>query len=226
MDDLISAATQLAEIESEETQSPDQENQESGSAGKVQDPQEYPFCHPGARCEDREAFNESQGYMDVIWLETALEGEIVNVSFKLAQIPDSFTVNRESVELNWAEYLWMIFIDVDGDPTTGYENHYNGVEYQYEISHSKLEDGEITGPFEDVFDSILYVTVDEYLGDQIDSPKFFVDYNTNIVSTSFEVPGINENSVLYMVTSDGADMRAADNLDDTWVLQELGILTF
>jgi len=231
---LKAAATKLAEIEPTMTDVPNEEIFVEGEniyldedGGQI-NIDNYPFCHPNMECED--LFNEpiASGYMDVIRFESNLDGEVLTATYSLAELPESFTINRDFVDLNFLEYAWTIEIDVDGNRDTGRGNIINGCEYFLDISHAKFEEGEISGPFEEIFDFYL-----AEIGDDasfiVGKPEISVDYNAKQVTLIMEIPRISESSILFIYTNEsgeGTNFGSNDWMDNVMILGEMSRLKY
>ena len=63
--------------------------------------------------------HELVGHIDIRGVMTALNGEILSVTFQLRDIPETLTFARTGVPEDALEYSWEVSIDVDNDPATG-----------------------------------------------------------------------------------------------------------
>ncbi|MBC7250130.1 MAG: FecR domain-containing protein [Anaerolineae bacterium] len=77
------------------------------------------------------AFDVSEGYVDVVAFSSTRDGETLQVTFTLRDLPPELTFNRPGVPEGYAEYEWEVYVDVDGNPQTGYK----GAEYSLGIKH-------------------------------------------------------------------------------------------
>jgi len=53
------------------------------------------------------------GYIDIVRIETALDGEILTATLHLRDLPEQLEFSRKGADSDSPEYMWMIHIDTD-----------------------------------------------------------------------------------------------------------------
>jgi len=162
---------------------------------------------PGQSANDPIADN-IPAYVDMVRVETTLEGETLTAVFHLREIPEELEVNRKGVDHMSPEYMWMIHIDADGVDEPEFER------YEYTFgAFSNLNPGR-TYPqptahlFEDEIRIILWEHQRDHEGHEtklIDvpvDPQLIVSRDDNTLTLVSEVPGITSKSVLMFSTFD------------------------
>ncbi len=69
--------------------------------------------------EFKDISHDLVAHIDIRGVTTALDGEILTVTFQLRDLPETLTFNRTGVPKHALEYTWEVSIDVDNDPETG-----------------------------------------------------------------------------------------------------------
>ena len=77
---------------------------------------------PGQRANDPIADN-IPAYVDIIRVESDLDGETLTAVFYLRDIPAELELNRKGVENKSPEYMWMVHIDADGEDESEFERY-------------------------------------------------------------------------------------------------------
>ena len=169
--------------------------------------------------------NDLPGYVDIVGVESSLEGEILTATFYLRGLPAELTFNREGVERNFVEYGWRVEIDVEeessvkpldfADYPTDYilgvfaifSQGYWLEEYPADEDSSK-DPSPITHAFGDLFHIDLLKLGDDFDGDSIEITsvdgyaKFDISFEENSITLKGKVPGITPNSVISFVSND------------------------
>ena len=158
-------------------------------------------CTPGGVFVDFEG-DASEDLVDILKVETFLEGENLTVVMFVKSLPPEITINKE--EKGHGEIEWAVNIDVDNDPETGSSKNYDvgkGLEYTLRLFHFSWGE-EKTGPIEQVMarDTSVWRFTEEGTT-SVSSGSMSVDYEANSVTIKGRVPGINEESRLYFTTS-------------------------
>ena len=69
---------------------------------------------PGQSASDP-VLSSLPAYIDIVGVDSSLDGETLTAVFYLRGIPEEIAVNREGVENMHLEYMWTVSIDLDGD---------------------------------------------------------------------------------------------------------------
>ena len=161
-------------------------------------------------CTPRGTYIDSEGdttfdFLDILRVETLLEGENLTVTFFLANVPEEITINSASE--GSGEYSWGVEIDVDQNPDTGTSGHQSmsgraGIDYDLSLFHFSWGE-EKTGPIENVMAHDAAVWKPSPDGGMTSSSRenFTVNYDLNTITLKGRIPGINEGSFLYFHTA-------------------------
>jgi len=155
------------------------------------------------------------GYMDVILFTYRIHGEKLEVDMSVRDLPKLMKFNQYESDVGQdnLEYKWGIYIDVDGNRSTGaphycsYTDAAIGTEYELDAAYY-AERGE--DPFEGKLRDNVVTIVGEYLtgsdGDcwggffpQDPVTKFKPDQN--LISFEYAFPGINEKTKVFFLTA-------------------------
>jgi len=156
-------------------------------------------CSPGQTITDP-ANDVSPAYIDVIALSTSLNQETLQAIFGIRDVPSQLTFDRIGVPQYALEYGWIVYVDVDNNPQTGY----TGNEYSLSAMHWPFQpDSPTTKPIADG------VQVDTRQYDSTSNRwKYFatatlsVDPQADKMTLTGNVPGINSASRLSFSTVD------------------------
>jgi hypothetical protein len=173
------------------------------------------ICTPGGTYSDVEG-DADVDYMDILKVDTSLEGELLTVTFYLKNLPDEITINKEDSPEGASEYFWGVGIDVDADANTGmkYSRFGSGdLGMDKQISLFNFAWGPTkTGKIEEVMTDNTYVWVttgeNSYSADI--PGDFSVDYDQKTITISGQVAGITPDSLLFFSTQEGSGV--VDNL--------------
>ena len=75
---------------------------------------------PGQSSHDP-ALDSLPGHIDIVGVKSGLEGETLTATFYLKDIPQELTFNREGVESQTLEYMWMVEINIEGDDINAHD---------------------------------------------------------------------------------------------------------
>ena len=70
-------------------------------------------------------------HIDITTVDTFLSGETLTAVFHLRDVPEALTFNRAGIPDEEPEYGWIVFVDADNDPETGY----GGIDYTLSAAH-------------------------------------------------------------------------------------------
>ena len=162
---------------------------------------------PGQSASDPVA-NNIPAYVDMVRVETSLEGETLTAVFHLREIPEELEFNRKGVDHMSPEYMWMIHIDADGVDESEFER------YEYTFgAFSNLNPGRAypqaaSRLFEYGIQIILWEhrhshkrNVTSLIDVPVD-PQLIVSHEADTLTLISEVPGITSESVLMISTYD------------------------
>jgi len=158
------------------------------------------ICSPGGIYSDAEGDVE-EGYLDLLQVETRLDGEHLTVIFFLNELPERLPINERGAGMDEGsvDYYWGVDIDTDQDDATGVEGSWglpaSGIDQRISLFHfiSGNDDFSPVDQFIAVKDTLAY--------DQFDSEAADVslDFETHAIMLSAQIPGISEKSELHFL---------------------------
>ena len=138
-------------------------------------------------------------------------GESVEATFYLADVPAELEFQRQGVKENYVEYTWDIYVDVDGDSTSGFTTpapwltDVVGVEYILSARSYKGNEA----PRSVAIDAGRGIGVQTDLWKFLDKgskaiarAKIKADADANTITLSVNIPGVSDSSVFYYRTFD------------------------
>ena len=178
---------------------------------------EFSFVTVGQGVDDLPT-TDVPDYVDIVRVESSLDGETLTVVFYLKNLPQEMTVKREGLSdlamdsdgaETASEYYWNVNIDVHG----GAPNPFNNSLFEYMFS-ANISPGPLVSkspPTVD-FEEALHLEFFEFEHNKDGHPRVFlnhvgpaqldISYEDNSLTFSSRVPGITENSNLFFYTID------------------------
>ena len=178
---------------------------------------EFSFVTVGHGAEDLPT-GDVPDYVDIVRVESSLDGETLTVVFYLKNLPQEMTVKREGLSdlamdsdgaETASEYYWNVNIDVHG----GAPNPFNNSLFEYMFS-ANISPGPLVSkspPTVD-FEEALHLEFFEFEHNKDGHPRVFlnhvgpaqldISYEDNSLTFSSRVPGITDNSTLFFYTTD------------------------
>ena len=162
---------------------------------------------PGQRANDPSADNIPD-YVDIIGVESNLDGETLTVVFFLRGIPKELEFNRKGADKMSPEYMWMVHIDVDGENESERERY----EYTFGAFANIIIRPTETPTTTHLFEDGVKIRLWEHMHDHEENvtrlieapvnPRLFVSHEDNTLTLISEVPGITSESMLMFSTFD------------------------
>ena len=152
-----------------------------------------------------QATDELPGHIDILRVESSLEGETLTAVFHLRDIPHELTVNREGVHHMHQDYGWNVDIDIHGvvrDISADYSFFDYTLRAENSAEKSPSDPLPTTGAFEDVMGpqllEFLHDTENNYLTHKHlnGNSRLLVSYEDNTLTLSGQIPGITRESTL------------------------------
>lgn len=147
-------------------------------------------------------------YIDIIGVDTSLDGETLTAVFYLRDIPEEMEFNREGVKDLHSEYMWTIEIFVENSE----ESESEQIEYMlgavYSARRVLADTPASTRPFKDAVRSTLWKANHDHEQDVvflINVPvyvRMLVSHEDDTLTLISEVPGITSESTLSFSTYD------------------------
>ena len=162
---------------------------------------------PGQSASDPIA-DDIPAYIDIISVDTSLDGETLTAVFFLRDIPEEMEFNREGVKDLHSEYMWTIEIFVENIEDSESEQ----IEYMlgavYSARRVLADTPASTRPFKDAVRSTLWKAKHDHEKDVIfliNVPvyvRMLVSHEDDTLTLISEVPGITSESSLLFSTYD------------------------
>ena len=152
-----------------------------------------------------QATDELPGYIDILRVESRLDGDSLTAVFHLRDIPQELTVNREGVHHMHQDYGWNVDIDIHGvvrDISVDYSLFDYTLRVENSAEKSPSDPLPATGPFEEVMSLMLLEFVHDMENNYLShkhlngSSRLRVSYEDNTLTLSGKIPGITRDSTL------------------------------
>ena len=157
---------------------------------------EYHHVHilPGQSSEDPPSDN-LPGYIDILGVDSSLDGETLTATFYLRELPEELTINRDEAPRSYMEYSWTVHIGIESSQAMDYELS------AYHIARKGSNSQPLTLSFEDALDVSLWVVENVSEDGRTattlpSSAKLTISHELNSLTVTGEVPGIKETSFL------------------------------
>lgn len=170
-------------------------------------------CRPGQTMADP-TNDVSPAHVDVISLTSALDGQTLQATFHLRDLPLRLTFNRTGVPEAYQEYQWALYVDADNNRQTGAATKWDrGAEYVMAARHFVVGTPDMpASPFVDRIEFAVQTDVAKYEGpgwgpvygpDRIILPPIVsVDTLSDTITLTGDIPGITPQSRLFFETFD------------------------
>ena len=162
---------------------------------------------PGQNALDPIA-DDIPAYIDIIGVDSSLDGETLTAVFYLRDIPEEMEFNREGVKDLHSEYMWTVEIFVENSE----ESESEQIEYMlgavYSARRVLADTPAATRPFQEAVRSTLWKAKHDHEQDVtflINVPvyvRMLVSHEEDTLTLISEVPGITSESTLLFSTYD------------------------
>lgn len=177
-------------------------NATADDVAAIQEAHGFLALNPGESADDPVAMN-IPGYIDIVRVETALDGEILTAILHLRELPEQLEFSRKGAASDSPEYMWMIHIDTDLIEESEPERY----EYMFgtfAMMNIGMTSGKSTMlPLDEGLQVILWKTRSP---DRLDSvpidSSMFISHELNTISLASEISGISPNSDLTFIAVD------------------------
>ena len=147
-------------------------------------------------------------YIDLVGVDSSLDGETLTAIFYLRDIPEDMTFNRKGVENMHLEYMWTVEIDVEsGDETESEPLEYMFATF-YAASRVSADTPATTRPFNNAVQTELWKNKhfpeknETHWIDVPVYPRLIVSHEDNTLTLISQVPGITDKSTILFSTFD------------------------
>ena len=161
-------------------------------------------CAPGQTITDP-ADDVPLAHIDVTALNATLNGESMEATLHLRDVPPQLTFNRVGIPVDYLEYGWRVYVDVDNNPQTGSGlSQYKGAEYTLAALHFVSQpDSPVSQPIADGVQKNVWryeSSTGHWLS--ISKATLIVDPAADTMTLTGTIPGINAGSRLIFYTYD------------------------
>jgi len=163
---------------------------------------------PGQSASDP-VLSSLPAYIDIIGVDSSLDGETLTAVFHLRGIPEEIAVNREGVENMHLEYMWTVAINIEGDAKATS----NQTDYTLDASYGARRVSADTPATVRPFRTALRVGVYQHkhypeknethlLEMRAAGAHLYVSHEENTLTLIGRVPGITDESSILFSTFD------------------------
>ena len=148
------------------------------------------------------------GYIDIVGVDSSLDGETLTATFYLRDIPEEMSFNRKGVDNMHLEYMWTVEIDVE----TGDEDESELLEYTFAAFYPASRVLEDTPAANRLFQNAVRTEVWKnvhypeknvtHWEDILVHARMLVSHEDNTLTLISQIPGITEESTLLFSTYD------------------------
>jgi len=147
-------------------------------------------------------------YIDIVSVESSLEGDTLTVIFYLRGLPEEMTFNRERVEDKHLEYMWSVAINIEGGPIITSEQTDFTLAAFNAANRESAHPPATTRPFASAVQTAVWKhsynseTKEAQLVKTPDHPSLIVSHENNTLTIIGRIPGVTEESTLLFSTYD------------------------
>ncbi|MBN1955412.1 MAG: trypsin-like peptidase domain-containing protein [Anaerolineae bacterium] len=148
-----------------------------------------------------------QTHIDVVSFSTTLEGETLQVTYQLVDIPSLITFDRDGIPLDWVEYGWEVYVDPQGRAYAHFTQPVQVGEYLLQVAHVVRNESPraVSLSLEEALNvTAIYIQLEEegrrltYVG----NVAVEVDPAADTITLRTVVPGISPNATIFFRTVD------------------------
>ena len=160
-------------------------------------------------------------YIDIVGVDSSLEGETLTAVFHLRDIPEDMAFNREGVEDMNLEYMWTVGIDIESDTIVTSDQTDYTVATFYAARRELADTPTTTRPFLDAVQTMVWKHKHypeknkTHLLELPVNPRLIVSHENNTLTLIGRIPGITVESTISFSTfdillgQDGVSCRAS-----------------
>jgi len=178
-----------------------------GAALRADCPGDYLDMLPGQSASDP-MLSSLPGYIDIVGVESSLEGDTLTAIFYLREIPEELAFDREGVEDINLEYMWTVSINIEGNSLASFDH----TDYSLAAFHAARRESAdmpaILRPFRDEVE--IMVWKHKHFPDKSETqllevpvnPRLIVSQEDNKLTLIGRIKGINSGSTILFSTFD------------------------
>ena len=147
-------------------------------------------------------------YLDILRVDSSLDGETLTAIFYLRGIPKDMAFNRKGVENMHLEYMWTVEIDIEGDTIVTSDQTDYTLTTSYAANRVLADTPATTRPFKDAVQTMLwknnhYPEKNETHWSEVPvNPRLIVSHQDNTLTLIGRIPGITDKSTISFSTFD------------------------
>ncbi len=143
-------------------------------------------------------------YIDVEGMGYRISGETLHVTLLIRDVPGELNFNRVGMPKNRMEYGWIIYVDVDNNPATGYSGdpELDGADYSLGAEYFTWDPGT---PITAAIDSLVLAGVSKIDGQSfswVAQAVLQIDPKADTIVLVGEIPGLAPTSRVWFYTYD------------------------
>ena len=165
------------------------------------------------------------GHIDIVSVSSVLEGERLNVTFHLRDIPHKMEFNRKGVPALAIEYLWVVAISTVGDPYLSFHNFDYWLEASYTVSEREIKRPPLLVDVEGALDGHLFRYSSQSslgvvtMGLEHSDVDVVVAHENDTLAVSGRIPGINPSSTIAFSAMDYKESGDIVNCNSSYYSQ-------
>ncbi len=162
---------------------------------------------PGQSASDR-MLSSLPGYIDIVGVDSSLEGDTLTAIFYLREIPEELAFDREGVEDINLEHMWTVSINIEGNSLASFDHTDYSLAAFHAARRESADTPAILRPFKDEVE--IMVWKHKHFSDKSEThllevpvnPRFIVSQEDNMLTLSGRIKGINNESTISFSTFD------------------------
>ncbi len=148
------------------------------------------------------------GYIDIVGVDSSLEGDTLTAIFYLREIPEELAFDREDVEDMNLEYMWTVSINIEGNSLASFDHTDYSLAAFHAARRESADTPAILRPFKDEVE--IMVWKHKHFPDKSETqllevpvnPRLIVSQEDNMLTLIGRIKGINNESTISFSTFD------------------------
>ena len=162
---------------------------------------------PGQSAKDP-ILSSLPGYIDIVGVDSSLEGETLTAIFHLREIPEEMAFNREDVEDINLEYMWTVGISIESETlVTSDQTDYSLVTF-HGARRKSADTPATVRPFKEEVETMVWKHKhfpeknETHLLEVPVNPRLIVSHDDNTLTLIGRIKGITHESTISFSTFD------------------------
>ncbi|MCY4409699.1 MAG: hypothetical protein OXC27_04505 [Caldilineaceae bacterium] len=148
------------------------------------------------------------GYIDIVGVDSSLEGETLTAIFYLREVPEELAFDREGVEDINLEYMWTVSINIEGNSLALFDQTDYSMAAFHAARRESADTPAILRPFKDEVE--IMVWKHKHFPDKSETqllevpvnPRLIVSQEDNMLTLIDRIKGISNESTISFSTFD------------------------